>query len=119
MLSKSFALLLTTFTSSAFAEFAVFYCTDVNWQGTCHHSPPIVGGVCHNMEGGVEQFNNAISSFGPDEFITCLVFKAFDCPSNPIENWAQINYPGIANLRTIGFDNQISSYRCDYALGGE
>ncbi|TFK72124.1 hypothetical protein BDN72DRAFT_895104 [Pluteus cervinus] len=113
MLFKSFALLLATFAASALADSAVFYCTDINWGGNCHHSPPITAdqqGVCHNMKGDVAQFNDAISSFGPDGDLSCTVFKDFDCPST--DSGFQIVHPGWADLRTVGLNDVISSYQC-------
>ncbi|TFK72121.1 hypothetical protein BDN72DRAFT_855753 [Pluteus cervinus] len=114
MFSKFFVLLLATLTSSAFADPAVFYCTDVNWSGNCHQSPITVDqeGVCRNLKDDVARFNDAISSFGPDEDLHCTVFKDFDCPTNNLYNYAAIEYPGYADLRTIGWNDVISSYTC-------
>ncbi|TFK72120.1 hypothetical protein BDN72DRAFT_855751 [Pluteus cervinus] len=109
MFSKSFALLLATFAASAFADSEVFYCTDINYGGNCHHSPKITAnpaGVCHNMKGDVAQFNDAISSFGPDEDLLCTVFNLSNGRGVPVD------YPGYADLRTIGFNDVISSYLC-------
>ena len=53
---------------------SVFYCVNAGFEEPCHLSPPIVSGVCHNLEGNVAEFNDAISAFGPDEGLACNLF---------------------------------------------
>ncbi|TFK67861.1 hypothetical protein BDN72DRAFT_858832 [Pluteus cervinus] len=125
MFSKSTFLLLATCASTAFGSNSVYYCTDINWGGDCHLSPPITGeDVCHNIEGGVGQFNDQISSFGPDSGLYCIIFNSdnvdrdYNCVFNTNGYMAGITSPGYADLRTIGFNDVISSYLCNIETGG-
>ncbi|TFK67863.1 hypothetical protein BDN72DRAFT_879383 [Pluteus cervinus] len=118
MISKSIALLLATYVSMASGA-TVYFCKDVNWGGDCHNSPTITGSdVCHNMEGGVADYNDQISSFGPGEGLWCTVFKDYGCTYYDDNGWVSFGYPGVADLRTIsGFNDAISSYACHAGSG--
>ncbi|TFK67857.1 hypothetical protein BDN72DRAFT_898618 [Pluteus cervinus] len=113
MRSKSIVLLLATYVSTVLGDSTVYFCTDINWGGTCHQSPPIVTGVCHNLLGGVAQFNDQISSFGPDHNVYCTLFRDLDCNTNVgPDGYELVEYPGIADLRIFGFNDVTSSYAC-------
>ncbi|TFK67856.1 hypothetical protein BDN72DRAFT_73481 [Pluteus cervinus] len=110
MISKSIILLFATYVSTVLCDNTVYYCTDINWGGSCHQSPP-VDGSCHNMQGGVAQYNDQISSFGPDPNLYCIIFRDLDCKFTT-GGYTSVGYPGVADLRTIGFNDAISSYTC-------
>ncbi|KAJ7260141.1 hypothetical protein C8J57DRAFT_1637741 [Mycena rebaudengoi] len=83
----------------------VFVCIDSGFTNICatfHGS----SGQCVNFP---SNFNDIISSFGPDSGQDCFIFIDGGCsgPQNgPIRN------PGISNLATIGFNDAISSFKC-------
>ncbi|TFK67858.1 hypothetical protein BDN72DRAFT_879381 [Pluteus cervinus] len=108
---------LATYASATMGA-AVYYCTNANWGGDCHHSPPITTiNVCHNLEGGVAEFNDAISSFGPDQGLVCVAFRDFNCNNDQGE--LVIEWPGVADLSSdAGWNDAISSYLCNPPSGG-
>ncbi|TFK58057.1 hypothetical protein BDN72DRAFT_884299, partial [Pluteus cervinus] len=112
------ALLLIAYATTTFGA-AVYYCTNANWGGDCHLTPPITGtDVCHNLEGGVQEFNDQISSFGPDSGLYCVAFKNYDCHTS--DGDYTITYPGVSDLSIVpGWNDVISSYICNQEAGSD
>ncbi|KAK0666595.1 hypothetical protein QBC41DRAFT_338941 [Cercophora samala] len=67
-------------------------------------------GACFSLGNG---WDKIITSFGPQEGITCTIYDQHDCRGS--QYWP-IRYPGIPNLHNIGnpnWNDRISSWRCD------
>ncbi|KAJ7249849.1 hypothetical protein C8J57DRAFT_684914 [Mycena rebaudengoi] len=83
----------------------VFVCVDAGFQNGCtlfHGS----SGQCVNFGATL---NDRISSFGPDPEQDCFIFVDNNCigfQAGPIRS------PGISNLKDIGFNDAISSFKC-------
>ncbi|KAJ7256080.1 hypothetical protein C8J57DRAFT_1517812 [Mycena rebaudengoi] len=80
-------------------------CTDAGFTGNCQ---TLNGGStqCVNVPGG---FNDEISSFGPDDGQDCFIFADAGCVG--AQN-GPIRFPGISNLKTVGFNDKMSSWKC-------
>ncbi|KAK5019074.1 hypothetical protein BJ546DRAFT_449865 [Cryomyces antarcticus] len=85
---------------------AVYVCTDINWGGQCSYiATPL--NKCVVLEGALL---DSISSFGPDQGGFCIITDNPRCGvSSP---YFDISYPGIADLRTIGWNDRVQSYIC-------
>ncbi|KAK7045009.1 hypothetical protein R3P38DRAFT_2882090 [Favolaschia claudopus] len=86
----------------------VFVCTDAGFTGTC--------GVFHGNSGECvnlpSQFNDNISSVGPDSGQDCFFYIDINCSGGQL---GPIRSPGISNLNvaaTVGFNDHISSFKC-------
>lgn len=89
----------------------IFLCDDINWGGNCGYAvQPLY--TCINM--GTD-WNDKISSFGPDSGTTCLLFRNSGCSQGQF--FEKISNPGSADLRNEGINDQISSFQC-YPSGG-
>ncbi|KAH0611913.1 uncharacterized protein H6S33_009965 [Morchella sextelata] len=89
----------------------IYLCDDINWGGNCGYAvQPLY--TCINMG---SDWNDKISSFGPDSGTTCLLFRNSGCSQGQF--FEKISNPGSADLRTIGINDQISSFQC-YPSGG-
>ncbi|KAJ7277904.1 hypothetical protein C8J57DRAFT_1465739 [Mycena rebaudengoi] len=80
-------------------------CTDAGFTGNCI---TLNGGStqCNNFPG---DFNDNISSFGPDDGQDCFIFVDAGCTGAQA---GPIRFPGISNLNDIGFNDKISSWKC-------
>ncbi|KAF2814007.1 uncharacterized protein BDZ99DRAFT_516629 [Mytilinidion resinicola] len=85
----------------------VYMCKDPNWGG-CVQAPlpdlkehPEVW--CIGITGS---WDNAISAFGPDKGLLCTIWDASACTGGGYD----IRWPGIPDLRTVGWDDKISSF---------
>ncbi|KAJ7872613.1 hypothetical protein B0H14DRAFT_2570109 [Mycena olivaceomarginata] len=56
-------------------------------------------------------FNDALSSFGPDTGQDCFIFVETGCSSS---TFGPIQHPGFDDLELIGWNNAISSFKCIY-----
>lgn len=86
-------------------QLSVKLCTDPGWGGICitKYAPQ------RDCIGKFSEFNDRISAFGPEKGQRCTIYKDDGCKGDYFTN---IRYPGYSNLKTIGFDNQMSSYDC-------
>ncbi|KAK4175811.1 hypothetical protein QBC36DRAFT_353699 [Triangularia setosa] len=67
-------------------------------------------GQCFSLGNG---WDNIITSFGPQEGITCTIYDEHNCVGS--QYWP-VRYPGIPNLKNIGnpnWNDRISSWRCE------
>ncbi|KAK3984171.1 hypothetical protein QBC44DRAFT_253477 [Cladorrhinum sp. PSN332] len=84
-------------TSEKRAVSHVFVTSDSNWGGRSENLQ-INTGVCLTLSNG---WPNIISSFGPDAGITCTG-----------ASHSGVRNPGIPDLRGVGFNDRINSFRC-------
>ncbi|KAF7324019.1 hypothetical protein MKEN_00624000 [Mycena kentingensis (nom. inval.)] len=83
----------------------VFACVDANFGPPCalfHGS----SGQCVNI---TPDFNDKISSFGPDPAQDCFIFSDINCQG---QQAGPFRSPGIPNLANIGLNDQVSSFKC-------
>ncbi|KAF8516453.1 hypothetical protein BU17DRAFT_92799 [Hysterangium stoloniferum] len=80
----------------------VLVCLDVDWQA-CNHTVLILG-TCYDLR---ENWNNTISSIGPDNGTVILTFQEENCAGNRTA-WV---YPGSANLIADGWNDEIVSLK--------
>jgi len=87
----------------------VYFCTDTNWRGKCFHSMVTTSpqGQCFRMKA---ENKDKVSSFGPDPSIRCLNFMVWSCYEGG--NWRMMYYPGIGDLNTIGWNDQMRAFQC-------
>ncbi|KFY23580.1 hypothetical protein V493_05762 [Pseudogymnoascus sp. VKM F-4281 (FW-2241)] len=83
-----------------------FYaCINSNFQPACQNFAVNTGG-CYNFSGN---WNDAISSIGPDKGTTCTLYYDSGCRGRSVVN---IVSPGIYNLNDFNFNDVASSVRC-------
>ncbi|EON62902.1 hypothetical protein W97_02127 [Coniosporium apollinis CBS 100218] len=91
--------------------FQVYLCNSANWTGVCRHmlldTPQ---NVCHNLS--AIEAEGGVSSFGPDEGVSCLVYDDYGCDSEDDGDMWGFSYPGEGDLASRGWDNRILSYKC-------
>ncbi|KAG9097611.1 hypothetical protein FS749_005901 [Ceratobasidium sp. UAMH 11750] len=78
-----------------------YFCTDINFTGRCAYVSGFGSGQCVNVG---QDFNDNVSSFGPDPGLTCNIFRDFDCRGG-------ITNPGFKNLADYSNDS-MSSFSC-------
>ncbi|KFY30338.1 hypothetical protein V494_08187 [Pseudogymnoascus sp. VKM F-4513 (FW-928)] len=84
-----------------------FYaCLNADFQPACTNFEVNTGG-CYNFNGN---WNDAISSIGPDQGTTCILWYDAGCSGRSVVN---IINPGIWNLGDFNFNDVASSVRCD------
>ncbi|KAF2241784.1 hypothetical protein BU26DRAFT_571532 [Trematosphaeria pertusa] len=67
---------------------------------------------CVDLKG--TKFDNAISSFGPDSGVKCIVYDGYNCTGQNEPIW----YSGYADMGWNGWDNRVSSYECGFCTKG-
>ncbi|KAF2500046.1 hypothetical protein BU16DRAFT_613852 [Lophium mytilinum] len=108
--------LITTKTSATMFKAAdyppgsgVYMCQDPNWGGCVEAPLPDLkehpDAWCVGITGA---WDNSISAFGPDKGLLCTIWDASACTGGGYN----IRWPGIADLRTVGWDDKISSFWC-------
>ncbi|MCJ1229044.1 hypothetical protein MMC12_005708 [Toensbergia leucococca] len=89
----------------------VYICADINWGGTCGYAVQPTY-TCIDLG---SDWDKKISSFGPDESTECVLYNVHGClpdyASFP-NGQPDIHYPGVADMRTISFNDLTSSFRC-------
>ncbi|KAL2015523.1 hypothetical protein VTK56DRAFT_5340 [Thermocarpiscus australiensis] len=83
----------------------VFICWDINWaSGTCGYAKQ-PWNECIRLD---SPWWHSISSIGPDEYNAIVAYTDYNCGSS-----AQIAIfnPGYADLRTVGWNDQIGSFK--------
>ncbi|KAJ7051485.1 hypothetical protein C8F01DRAFT_1262816 [Mycena amicta] len=83
----------------------VFVCTDVDFAGDCSDYG-FVNDVCSNFP---PEFQNDISSFGPDQGFECITYTDNDC--SPAGLTYTAIWPGFSTLPP-GINDAISSVIC-------
>jgi len=88
-----------------------YYCTDTLWRGKCYHSL-VTDNARNACWGYPPETRNAISSFGPDPGVSCRVWEKTSCfQGGP---WKQFNFPGVADLNTVGWNDRVRAYACNW-----
>ncbi|CAE6446759.1 unnamed protein product [Rhizoctonia solani] len=85
----------------------VYFCTDANWKGQCLYVAGFKENQCVNF--GVE-FNDKVTSFGPDKGLACLLWSDGNCAGTNAGGW--LVYNGTANLSNQKFNDVASSFQC-------
>ncbi|MCJ1252134.1 hypothetical protein MMC30_009372 [Trapelia coarctata] len=87
------------------ANGGLYICNNINFGAPCVHlSNPF--GDCVNLD---SNFNDQVSSLGPDAGARCTFHVNYGCSGDFLQG---ITNPGISDLRTVGFNDKISSYYC-------
>ncbi|CZS97805.1 uncharacterized protein RAG0_06712 [Rhynchosporium agropyri] len=84
----------------------VYVCINSNFSGACQNVQVNTGG-CYNFVGN---YNDAISSIGPDQGTTCTIWFDAGCSGRSVGG---IINPGIYNLNDYNFNDVASSVRCN------
>ncbi|GAB1312742.1 hypothetical protein MFIFM68171_02952 [Madurella fahalii] len=87
------------------ARYTVYITQHINWNGIAQNLG-LNTGECHSLGNG---WPRIVSSFGPSAGVTCTIYDNSRCRGSA---YGGIRYPGIANLRTIGWNDRIMSLRC-------
>ncbi|KAK0725984.1 hypothetical protein B0H67DRAFT_144409 [Lasiosphaeris hirsuta] len=83
----------------------LFVCDSLNFQGRCENLETETN-RCYNL---FNNWNDVISSLGPDQGTTCTIYENFDCQGRSVGG---IVNPGLFNLNEWNFNDITSSYRC-------
>ncbi|KFY87778.1 hypothetical protein V500_06751 [Pseudogymnoascus sp. VKM F-4518 (FW-2643)] len=83
----------------------VYVCINADFKPACQNLSVNTGG-CYNLVGN---WNDAISSIGPDQGTTCTIWYNAGCSGRSVVN---IIYPGIYNLGDFKFNDVASSIKC-------
>ncbi|KAG8722362.1 hypothetical protein FRC08_003313 [Ceratobasidium sp. 394] len=88
----------------------VYFCTDADFKGQCLYVAKFASAQCVNFG---NEFNDKVTSFGPDPGLACLLWSAWDCQgSNPGGYFVN---PGSKNLTDYKFNDVASSFVCKAA----
>ncbi|KFY92795.1 hypothetical protein V498_04765 [Pseudogymnoascus sp. VKM F-4517 (FW-2822)] len=83
-----------------------FYaCINDNFRPACNNFE-LPTNYCYNFQGN---WNDAITSIGPDKGTTCILWFDWDCKGRSVSN---IISPGIYNLNDFNFNDVASSIKC-------
>ncbi|KAJ7161019.1 hypothetical protein C8R46DRAFT_1223358 [Mycena filopes] len=92
----------------------VYVCSEAGFVNT----PPAIckllhsgNGECVNLPPGLD---NAGSSIGPDPGQNCEFYTESDCGTQPGAQLIGITYPGHTNLQTVGLNDVLSSFKCEW-----
>ncbi|KAK0616647.1 hypothetical protein B0T14DRAFT_604888 [Immersiella caudata] len=81
----------------------IYICKDINWVNCSNQE--VQTGVCYGTN---SDWNDKISSAGPDRGTTCVLYQNANCGGSSLT----ISNPGIADLRGVNFNDKTSSIRC-------
>ncbi|KAF8598966.1 hypothetical protein BDV93DRAFT_526448 [Ceratobasidium sp. AG-I] len=84
----------------------VYFCDGINWTIPCLYVSGFSSNQCVNFG---NDFNDKVSSFGPDNTIKCYLWSDWDCKGTKT---IYLTNPGAADLRTINFNDKDSSFQC-------
>ncbi|CAE6410455.1 unnamed protein product [Rhizoctonia solani] len=62
----------------------VYFCTDANFTGKCLHVAGFTENQCVNFG---NEFNDQVTSFGPDKGLACLLYSDWDCKGTNPGGW--------------------------------
>ncbi|KZV70954.1 hypothetical protein PENSPDRAFT_752089 [Peniophora sp. CONT] len=86
----------------------VFFCTDANFQGNCAYVTGFSSGACVGVG---SDFNDDVSSFGPDPGLTCNIYSDAGCTGRLT---GDVINPGINNLADFNNNDAKSSFSCTF-----
>ncbi|KAF8598964.1 hypothetical protein BDV93DRAFT_320357 [Ceratobasidium sp. AG-I] len=86
----------------------VYFCSDSEFKGNCLFVSGFGSGQCVNFG---NEFNDQVSSFGPDPELKCILYSDWDCKGTDIGGYL-VN-PGSKDLRSQNFNDIASSFKCD------
>ncbi|CEL63470.1 hypothetical protein RSOLAG1IB_10786 [Rhizoctonia solani AG-1 IB] len=84
-----------------------FFCSDADFKGQCLYVARFAENQCINFG---NEFNNQVTSFGPDQGLACTLYDDWDCKGRT--PGGVIVYPGVTNLSVYGFNDKAKSFRC-------
>ncbi|KAG9078917.1 hypothetical protein FRC06_008048, partial [Ceratobasidium sp. 370] len=84
----------------------VYFCTDANFAGNCAYVSGMNSGQCVGVG---SNFNDNVSSFGPDSGLTCTIYSDAGCKGRATGG---VVYPGIYNLADYNNNDAMSSFSC-------
>ncbi|KAG8733722.1 hypothetical protein FRC12_018784, partial [Ceratobasidium sp. 428] len=82
----------------------VYYCTDEKFQGNCAYITGFNAGQCVVVG---PDFNDKISSFGPDDGMRCTLFSDDNCNGRAVGG---VTKPGIPKLSDFDMNDAMSSF---------
>ncbi|CCO31540.1 hypothetical protein RSOLAG1IB_10787 [Rhizoctonia solani AG-1 IB] len=85
----------------------VYFCTDADFKGQCLFVASFKEDQCVNFG---SEFNDKVTSFGPDKGLACLLWSDSDCKGTNPGGWL-VN-PGSSNLGQYNFNDIAGSFRC-------
>ncbi|ORX89856.1 hypothetical protein BCR34DRAFT_319398 [Clohesyomyces aquaticus] len=85
----------------------VYVCPDPNWTGHCKYYRQCMGSSPDNCM----VLDGKASAIGPDMGAKCLFYKNAFCDDIG-GGRLQLEWPGVADLRTNGWDDVVRSYQC-------
>ncbi|KAL5634235.1 hypothetical protein ACGC1H_006153 [Rhizoctonia solani] len=85
----------------------VYYCTEADFKGKCLFVSGFTENQCVNFG---NEFNDQVTSFGPDKGLACLLYSDWNCAGTNPGGW-MVN-PGSSNLSQYKFNDIASSFRC-------
>ncbi|KAG8681858.1 hypothetical protein FRC11_000579, partial [Ceratobasidium sp. 423] len=88
----------------------VYFCTDANFKGQCLFVSGFVENQCVNFG---NEFNDKVTSFGPDKGLACLLYSDWNCAGTTPGGWL-VN-PGSSDLSQYKFNDIASSFKCKAA----
>lgn len=87
----------------------VYMCKDINWGGQCQYLSlnGVNDGTCLGLG---NNFDDQVSSFGPDPGLRCTLYSSWACN----DGWTvtSVTNPGIRDLSVYGFNDVMSGFRC-------
>ncbi|GME49229.1 hypothetical protein BKCO1_4400030 [Neofusicoccum parvum] len=83
-------------------------CTDANNRGHCVTQFIKANGLCYDLH---PLYNDQTSYFWTNRAV-CYLFKDGAC--NMQSPWRRVDAPGVSDMKTIGFNDVMSSFRCQY-----
>ncbi|KAF8599342.1 hypothetical protein BDV93DRAFT_511741 [Ceratobasidium sp. AG-I] len=84
----------------------VFFCTDADFKGRCVYVRGFSSGQCVGVG---SDFNDNVSSFGPDQGMTCTIYSDAGCGGRATGG---VIFPGINNLADFNNNDSMSSFSC-------
>ncbi|KZW01512.1 hypothetical protein EXIGLDRAFT_692303 [Exidia glandulosa HHB12029] len=91
----------------------VFFTNDINFLGAQIYFPAVPLNLCINMP---SNWQNVVSSFGPDVGLVCFGFHFLNCASD-IGSFGPVSSPGVSTiarweLNGVNWNDKVNSYRC-------
>ncbi|QRW06757.1 hypothetical protein RhiLY_05756 [Ceratobasidium sp. AG-Ba] len=84
----------------------VYFCKNANFTRYLTHLAPFSSGQCVGVG---SDWNDVVSSFGPDQGLTCTIYSDANCVGRATGG---VVYPGIYNLADYNNNDAMSSFRC-------
>ncbi|QRV77814.1 hypothetical protein RhiJN_05829 [Ceratobasidium sp. AG-Ba] len=84
----------------------VYFCKNANFVTPCVYVSGFNSGQCVGVG---SDWNDVVSSFGPDQGLTCTIYSDANCVGRATGG---VVYPGIYNLADYNNNDAMSSFRC-------